>query len=580
VGENNRNLILAIVLSMMVFLGWDYFVTRPQALKQKAIAQAQAKLRKPTATSTDVGAAPVAGAVAAVQSREVALATSARIGIASSTLQGSINLKGARLDDLTMIKHRETIKKESPAVTLLSPSGTQHPYFLEAGWIGQNARLPDASSVWSADTTQLTPKSPVTLRWNNGAGLTFVQKIALDERYLFTVTQSVVNQSAAPVTLAAYGLISRTKPDKLQGGYTVHEGPIGAFGKLVEIKYKDILAAGPEDAKPEDLHGSRGWFGFTDKYWLTALVNTSASVVDANVRNPDAVGLRYQAELKFAPQTILPGKAGATRLQMFAGAKEVDVINSYKKSLNLFKFDYAIDWGWYPFLTKPFFYLLHWLYGIFGNFGFAIIGLTVIVKVVMFPLAYKGYNSMAKMKLVQPKIKALQERFKDDKAAMQKAQIELFAKEKINPVAGCLPMLPQIPVFYALYKVLFISLEMRHQPFALWIKDLSAPDPLTPVNLFGLLPFTPPLFLAIGVLPILYAITFHFQMKLQPQTGMDPAQQQVFKFMPWIFMFMFASFSAGLVLYWTVSNSLSILQQWILMKLDERSQAKAKPASA
>lgn len=577
-GENNRNLILAIVLSMMVFLGWDYFITRPAALKQKAITEAQAKLRKPAATAA-AGTAPVAGAVVAVQSREAALAGTSRIPISSATLQGSINLKGARLDDLTMIKHRETIKKDSPAVVLLSPSGTQHPYFLEAGWIGQNTQLPDANSVWSADQTTLTPATPVTLRWNNGAGLTFVQKIALDKQYLFTITQSVVNQSAAAVTLASYGLISRTKPEKLEGGYTVHEGPIGAFGKLVEIKYKDVLTNGPEDAKPEDLRGHRGWFGFTDKYWLTALINTSALDVDANVRNPDATGLRYQAELKFAPQTILPGKVGATSLQMFAGAKEVDVINGYKKSLNLFKFDYAIDWGWYPFLTKPFFYLLHWLYGIFGNFGFAIIGLTVIVKVVMFPLAYKGYNSMAKMKLVQPKIKALQEKYKDDKAAMQKAQIELFSKEKINPVAGCLPLLPQIPVFYALYKVLFISLEMRHQPFALWIKDLSAPDPLTPVNLFGLLPFTPPLFLAIGVLPILYAITFHFQMKLQPQTGMDPAQQQVFKFMPWIFMFMFASFSAGLVLYWTVSNSLSILQQWALMKMDEKKQAKAKLSS-
>jgi YidC/Oxa1 family membrane protein insertase len=537
-------------------------------------------LRKPSAATAEVGAAPVAGTAATVQSREAALAGTSRITISSSTLQGSINLKGARLDDLTMIKHRETIKKDSPAVTLLSPSGTQHPYFLEAGWIGQSTRLPDANSMWSADQTTLTPATPVTLRWNNGAGLTFVQKIVLDNQYLFTITQSVVNQSAAAVTLASYGLISRTKPDKLEGGYTVHEGPIGAFGKLVEIKYKEVLATGPEDAKPEDLRGSRGWFGFTDKYWLTALINTSASGVDANVRNPDALGLRYQAELKFAPQTILPDKVGVTRLQMFAGAKEVDVINGYKKSLSLFKFDYAIDWGWYPFLTKPFFNLLHWLYGIFGNFGFAIIGLTVIVKIVMFPLAYKGYNSMAKMKLVQPKIKALQEKYKDDKAAMQKAQIELFSKEKINPVGGCLPLLPQIPVFYALYKVLFISLEMRHQPFALWIKDLSAPDPLTPVNLFGLLPFTPPLFLAIGVLPILYAITFHFQMKLQPQTGMDPAQQQIFKFMPWIFMFMFASFSAGLVLYWTVSNSLSILQQWALMKMDEKKQAKAKLASS
>jgi YidC/Oxa1 family membrane protein insertase len=580
VGENNRNMILAIVLSLIVFLGWDYFVMRPQALKQKAVAEAQAKLRKPSAASAEVGAAPVAGATTTLQSRDAVVASGNRITIKSATLQGSINLKGARLDDLTMIKHRETIKKNAPAVTLLSPSGTRHPYFLEAGWLGQNMKLPDANSVWTADSAQLTPTTPVTLSWNNGAGLTFVQKISLDTRYLFTVTQSVVNRSAAPATVASYGLVSRTKPDKLEGGYTVHEGAIGAFSKLLEIDYDEIATTGPEDQAAEELRGNRGWFGFTDKYWLTALINTSAATVDANVRNPDGAGVRYQAELKFAATTIAPGKIGSTTLQMFAGAKEVETINAYEKSLGLFKFDYAIDWGWYPFLTKPFFSLLHWLYGILGNFGVAIIVLTLIVKAVMFPLAYKGYHSMAKMKLIQPKIKALQERYKDDKAAMQKAQIELFSKEKINPVGGCLPLLPQIPVFYALYKVLFISLEMRHQPFALWIKDLSAPDPLTPVNLFGLLPFTPPLFLAIGVLPILYAITFHFQMKLQPQTGLDPAQQQIFKFMPWIFMFMFASFSAGLVLYWTVSNILSILQQWALMRMDEKKQANAKPAAS
>jgi YidC/Oxa1 family membrane protein insertase len=581
VREENRNLILAIVLSLLVFLGWDYFVTRPQALKQKAVAEAQAKLRKPSATATtaDVGATPVASAASAVQSREAAIGLGRRINIKSTTLQGSINLKGARLDDLVMVKHRETIKKDSSAVVLLSPSGTQHPYFLEAGWLGQNMRLPDSNSIWTADKAELTPTKPVTLSWNNGAGLIFTQKIALDEQYLFTVTQSVINRSAAPVTLAAYGLISRTKPAKLEGGYTVHEGAIGAFGKLVEVDYDEVGVSGPEDVPVEDMRGGRGWFGFTDKYWLTALIGTDGTAMEANVRNPDAAAVRYQAELKFAPQTIAPGKVGATDLRLFAGAKEVAVINAYQSSLKLFKFDYAIDWGWYPFLTKPFFSVLHWLYTLFNNFGVAIICLTLIVKAIMFPLAYKGYKSMARMKLVQPKIKELQARYKDDKAAMQKAQIELFAKEKINPIGGCLPLLPQIPVFYALYKVLFISLEMRHQPFALWIKDLSAPDPLTPVNLFGLLPFTPPIFLAIGVLPILYAITFHFQMKLQPQTGLDPAQQQVFKFMPWIFMFMFASFSAGLVLYWTVSNILSIIQQWALMKMDEKSETNVKPAA-
>jgi YidC/Oxa1 family membrane protein insertase len=571
VGENNRNLILAIILSMAVFFGWDYFVTRPQMLKQKAEAAAQAKLEKPGSAGAVAGSAPVASAETDVQSREAAISGAPRVKISSATLQGSINLKGARLDDLTLVKFRETIDKKSPAITLLSPTGTAHPYFLQAGWLGQNIVVPDANSVWSADRSDLSPQTPVTLRWSNGAGLTFVQNIALDDRYLFTVTQSVENASVAAISVTPYGLISRTKPDKLVGTYVLHEGAIGAFGALKEIKYKEL-----DDETPvQRFDGVGGWFGFTDKFWLTAMIPDQNAAVKASVQNIDKVkkGLRFQSDMQLPVQNIAPGKSAASTLRFFAGAKEVAVINGYEKELGVKLFDRAIDWGWFWFLTKPFFAILHWLYTIFGNFGFAIIGLTLIVKAVMFPVAYKGYQSMSRMKYLQPKIKELQERHKDDKAAMQKAQIELFGKEKINPLGGCLPMLLQIPVFYALYKVLFVSLEMRHQPFVLWIKDLSAPDPLTPVNLFGLIPFTPPVFLAIGVLPILYAITFHFQMKLQPQTGMAPEQQQIFKFMPWIFMFMFASFSSGLVLYWTVSNTLSILQQWILLRMEAKKHA-------
>jgi YidC/Oxa1 family membrane protein insertase len=575
VGENNRNLILAIVLSMAVFFGWDYFVTRPQVLKQKAAIEAQAKVQKPVSAGA---AAPVASATNIIEPREAAIASAPRVKIASATLQGSINLKGARLDDLTMLKFRETIKKDSAAITLLAPSGTAHPYFLQAGWLGQNIVVPDANSVWTADGAALTPQTPVTLRWNNGAGLTFVQKIALDDRYLFTVTQSVENASAAPVTVTPYGLISRNKPSKLESGYVLHEGAVGAFDKLLEIGYHDL-----DDEVPiQRFDGVGGWFGFTDKYWLTAMIPDKGAAVKTSVQNIDKIekGLRYQSDMQLPSKTIAAGKTAASTLRFFAGAKEVEIINGYQKQLGLFKFDYAIDWGWFWYLTQPFFALLHWLYTLFGNFGVAIIGLTVIVKAVMFPLAYKGYQSMSRMKYLQPKIKELQERYKDDKPGMQKAQIELFSKEKINPLGGCLPLLLQIPVFYALYKVLYVSLEMRHQPFALWIKDLSAPDPLTPVNLFGLLPFTPPVFLAIGVLPILYAITFHFQMKLQPQTGMAPEQQAIFKFMPWIFMFMFASFSAGLVLYWTVSNLLSILQQWWLLRLEEKKHTAPQATKA
>jgi YidC/Oxa1 family membrane protein insertase len=540
--------------------------------KEKARVEAQAKLQKP---ATAPGSAPVASAVPSVQSRETALGATARVSISSPTLKGSINLKGARLDDLTLVKFRETLKKDSASIVLLAPSGTTKPYFLQAGWLGQNIQVPDANSVWSADRSALTPGTPVTLSWTNKAGLTFQQVIALDERYLFTITQKLINRSATPATVTPYGIISRTKPEKLEGTYVLHEGGIGAFEALKEVNYDDL----DEDAPKQSFDGIGGWFGFTDKYWLTAMIADPSAAVKATVQNVDLSNTRFQADMQLPSQTIAPGKVMQSSLRFFAGAKEVEVINSYQKQLGLTLFDRAIDWGWFWFLTKPFFAILHWLYTIVGNFGVAIIGLTILVKAVMFPLAYKGYQSMSRMKLMQPKIKELQERYKDDRAAQQKAQMELFTKEKINPLGGCLPLLLQIPVFYALYKVLFVSLEMRHQPFALWIKDLSAPDPLTPVNLFGLLPFTPPALLAIGVLPILYAITFHFQMKLQPQTGMDPAQQQIFKFMPWIFMFMFASFSAGLVLYWTVSNILSIAQQWWLMRLEEKKLA-AKTAKA
>jgi YidC/Oxa1 family membrane protein insertase len=578
VGENNRNLILAIVLSLMVFLGWDYFVMRPQVAKQKAIAEAQAKLRKPEA-AIQSGTTPVASTATQVQSRDAVIAaTNARVKISSSTLHGSINLKGGRIDDLTMIKFRETIAKNSPAIVLLSPSGTAQPYFMQAGWLGQNIIVPDASSVWSADGASLTPATPVTLRWNNGAGLVFVQTIALDDRYLFTVRQSVINQSNAGVAVTPYGLISRNRPEKSASGYVLHEGPIGAFGALKEISYKDL----DEDAPVQRFDGIGGWFGFTDKYWLTAMIPEQTVAVKASVQNIDKIkkGVRFQSDMQLPGQVIAAGASATSVLRFFAGAKEVAIINGYEKQLGVKLFDRAIDWGWFWFLTKPFFAVLHWLYTLFGNFGLAIIGLTVIVKASMFPIAYKGSQSMSRMKYIQPKIKELQERYKDDKAAQQKAQIELFQKEKINPVGGCLPMLLQIPVFYALYKVLFVSLEMRHQPFVLWIKDLSAPDPLTPVNLFGLLPFAPPTMLAVGVLPILYAITFHFQMKLQPQTGLAPEQQQIFKFMPWVFMFMFSSFSAGLVLYWIVSNTLSIVQQWWLNKLEARRHANQQAVKA
>ena len=562
--EQNRNLILAMLLSLLVFIGWEQFVMRPQVEKQRIAAQqAQAQAKAKTATPS-APAAPV--------SREAVIGKGGRVRIQSATLRGSINLTGARLDDLTLTQYRETLKKESPAIVLLSPSGTAYPYFLQSGWLGQNIAVPDDKSIWQADGAVLTPATPVTLRWTSPQGVTFTQKIAMDDKYLFTITHGISNAGATPLSFTPYSLISRRKPSKLIETYVSREGAVGSVGSLKEVHYSGVDAEAPV----KSFTGAQSWFGMFDHYWFTAILPNPKDVVESSVRLTDAASERYQTDIKWQPITVAAGGNASMTVHLFAGAKEVATINRYQKQLGLTLFDRSVGWGLFYPIEKAFFALLQWLYGLTGNFGLAIIGLTVIVKAALFPLAHKGYQSMSRMKLLQPKIKDLQERYKDDKVKLQQAQIELFKTEKINPLGGCLPILLQIPVFFALYKVLFISLEIRHQPFFGWIKDLSAPDPLTPVNLFGLLPFTPPTIIAIGVLPILYAITFHFQMKLQPQTGMDPIQQKVFSYMPWIFMFMFATFSSGLVLYWTVSNTLSILQQWVLMRLEEKRMGAAK----
>jgi YidC/Oxa1 family membrane protein insertase len=565
VSEQNRNLILAMALSLLIFLGWDYFIMRPQVEAQRIEAEKTAKAAP--AASADKPAA------AAVLPRAQAIGTSGRVRIQSPTLTGSINLTGARFDDLTLTKYREALSKTSPNIHLLSPSGTVQPHFMQSGWLAQNIAVPGAESRWIADRDLLTPSQPVTLSWTSPQGVTFTQKISLDEQYLFTITHGIHNGSTTSLTFTPYSLISRRKPSKVEEMDVSHEGAVGSLGgTLKEADYGDL----EDSAAAQRYEGTQAWLGFADKYWLTAIIPDTRAAVTASVRQTDAASQRFQLDMQWPAMAVAAGKNAGLTVNLFAGAKEVELIDDYQAKLGLTLFDRAIDWGWFWFIAQPFFKILHWLYGIFNNFGVAIIGLTLIVKIALFPLAYKGYQSMSRTKIYMPKIKELQERYKDDKVKLQQEQIELFKREKINPLGGCLPMLLQIPVFFALYKVLYISLEMRHQPFALWIKDLSAPDPLTPVNLFGLLPFTPPAFLAIGVLPILYAITFHFQMKLQPQTSMDPVQQQVFKFMPLVFLFMFSGFSAGLVLYWTVSNILSIAQQWWLMRMEENKMKAAK----
>jgi len=566
--ENQRNMILAIVLSAIVLIGWSLLsshffpasppVTRIEAGKEKVLPQP--------------GADPTADSPAAIRDRRIVLAETPRVAIRTPLLSGSINLKGARIDDLVLTAYRETIKKDSPPIRLLSPGGAPDAYFAGFGWSGDGVALPGPDTVWTASAKELTPSMPVTLSWTNPAGQSFAIKIAVDDKYLFTIDQTVTNKGSAPVAVRPYALVSRVGISKDPDSWTMHTGPIGAFDGVAnyDVNFKDVDTAGPDGvhlAKPN-------WLGFGDKYWLTALVPAGGGNIGAAFRAGS--GKRYQAELAGSPTILPPGKAVTVSQHLFAGAKEVSMLDAYEKNAGVVQFDKAIDWGWFYWFERPIFWILDHLFRLIGNFGVAIICLTLIVRGLMFPIAQKQFKSMAAMRVVQPKMKALQEKHKEDKATLQQEMMKLYQAEKINPIAGCLPMFLQIPVFYALYKVLMLSIEMRHQPFVLWIRDLSAPDPLTPINLFGLLPFEPPHFLHLGILPILLGITMWLQFRLNPQP-MDDAQKQVFSIMPWVLMFVMAPFAAGLQLYWVVSNTLTILQQkWLYSRHPQMKEAIAK----
>ncbi|MBA3667002.1 MAG: membrane protein insertase YidC [Sphingomonas sp.] len=568
--ENNRNMMLAIVLSALVLLGWSLLSDRflPTAGPQtQTVDKGKVKpLPQPSAS-------PAANTPQAIRDRALVLADSARVRIATPSLAGSINLKGARFDDLVLVRQREGLAKDSPPVRLLSPAGAKEAYFAQFGWTGDGVPAPDANSVWTASAPTLMPGKPVTLAWTNPTGQRFEQIVSVDDGYLFSIKQRVVNTGNGPVALRGYGLVSRADKSKDPSTWTNHVGPIGFLaGKAdygVDYKTLDEDKAGVT----RDSHG--GWLGFTDKYWLTAMVPADGAPVEASFRKGGSGA--FQADYSGAPFTVAPGQAVSSDARLFAGAKEKALLDRYEDQ-GITKLSKSIDWGWFEWFMRPIFDLLNWLFHATGNFGVAIICLTLIVRTLMFPIADKQFRSMAGMRRVQPKMKAIQERHKDDKPRQQQEILKLYQAEKINPAAGCLPILLQIPVFYALYKVLTVSVEMRHQPFALWIHDLSAADPLTPVNLFGMLDFTPPGFLAIGVLPILLGITMWMQFKLNPQQ-MDPVQQQVFSIMPWVMMFIMAPFAAGLQLYWVVSNLLTIAQQkWLYHRYDLKKDSDAQGA--
>ena len=500
------------------------------------------------------------------------IASSPRIAIETPTLSGSIALKGGRIDDLALIKYRETVDPKSPAIVLLSPSGSPHPFYAEFGWVpaaGVTVKLPGPDTVWTQQGSgTLGIDRPVTLTYDNGEGLEFRRTIKVDENYLFTIEDTVANKGPAPVSLYPYALISRHGKPEVLGYYILHEGIVGVMGEqgLQEISYGDL-----ESKKTIPFKVTNAWMGITDKYWAATLLPDHKASLQARFSAGDLGKTKtYQTDYLLDQVTIAPGATGSAMARLFAGAKETALVDAYDKKLELNRFELLIDWGWFYFITKPLFWLIDWLFKWLGNFGLAILAVTVLIKIAFFPLANKSYASMAKMKTVQPEMMAIRERYAEDKVKQQQALMELYKKEKINPLAGCLPILVQIPVFFALYKVLFVTIEMRHAPFYGWIKDLAAPDPTNLFNLFGLIPYDPTTipvfgaFLWLGIWPIIMGITMWFQMKLNPSPP-DPTQKMIFDWMPLIFTFMLASFPAGLVIYWAWNNSLSVAQQAFIM---------------
>ncbi len=589
--DDKRNWITALLLSAAILFGWGYvsdkfFPTPAKPDVTKTVAGSNGAPATGTAPATPPdGVPPVAGTVAApgapaapaaaaLRPIETVLAEGQRVAIETPTIKGSINLVGARIDDITLTKYRQTIKKDAPAVRLFAPAGTKGAYFATTGWSAQGIAVPSATTVWTANGTRLTPTTPVSLSWTNPTGQTFRIDYSIDNAYLITAKQTVVNAGAAPIVVRSGTYIDRTgiptDPHEVDS-WTIHVGPTGYLDAKSNFTDYDEL---DEAANRTISYSSAGWLGFTDKYWLAAVIPAKGEKVSAAF---NALGnTSYRAAFASELVQLAPGRQIATTSRIFAGAKEFATLERYQNDLGITRLSNAIDWGWFEFFAVPIFKLLDWLFRQVGNFGVAIMMLTLIIRLLMFPIANKQFASMAQMRVVQPKMKALQDRYKDDKPKMQQELMKLYKDEKINPLAGCLPILIQIPIFYALYKVLMLTIEMRHQPFALWIKDLSAQDPAMILNLFGTLDFTPPSLLSIGVMAVILGVTMWLQFRLNPPPT-DPVQAQVFKIMPWMFMFIMAPFAAGLLLYWITNNVLSIAQQqWMYRKFPALKAAAAK----
>ncbi|WP_274630734.1 membrane protein insertase YidC [Arvimicrobium flavum] len=573
--ENNRNFFITIALSVLILTLWQVFFMNPRIEKEREQARIEAQQNEqqtPGQTTTPVAPGATPGVTipgsdgVTVQGREQALAASPRVKIDTPSISGSINLKGARIDDVKLKHYRLTVDDDSPNIELLNPSSLANGFYAEIGYVGSadSGAVPGPDTVWTVEgSPTLTPATPVVLTYTNEKGLTFTRQISVDQNYMFTVTDTVANAGGAPVTLSNYGRATRFDKPTHASIYVLHEGLIGVTGEegLQEISYSTI----EDDKSVVPGKSNDGWLGITDKYWALTLVPSGKQSFQPRFSYLEDGRTRYQSDFLTDPLTIAPGQSQTVETMVFAGAKEVAKVDAYETERGIRQFELLIDWGWFYFITKPMFHLIDWFYKLLGNFGLAILATTVVVKAIFFPLANKSYKSMANMKMVQPKLLEIREKYADDKMKQQQAMMELYKTEKINPIAGCWPVLLQIPVFFALYKVLYVTIEMRHAPFFGWIQDLAAPDPTSIFNLFGLLPFAVPAFLLIGVWPLIMGVTMFLQMRMNP-TPPDPTQAMIFNWMPVIFTFMLASFPAGLVIYWAWNNLLSIIQQGVIMK--------------
>lgn len=585
--DDNRNMFIFLALSMAILFGYQFFVAGPQMEKERAAAMAQKKIeaaKAPVAT-------PESLFVEGKLPRDQAVAATPRVAIDSPALKGSLSLAGARIDDLFLKQYKETLKADSPNVELFRPQGAEHAYYAESGWVGANVPgLPSGNSVWTVlSGSVLSPGKDVVLGYDAGTGLRFERRLSLDDKYMITVTDTVVNTTGAAVTLAPYANVVRQgAPETLGKNMILHEGGIGAFSKDAtgkgytrkELKFHNWEKK--EDTANFKVDSTGGWMGLTDKYWLAAVVPDQKAKIHAAMKATDQTptnekdfNFLYQAGYVADAVTVQPGKPVSVTYRIFAGAKQASLLSGYEKQLGIPSFDWAIDWGFFWFFTRPMFFVLDFLFKYVGNFGLAILGLTVLVKLIFFPLAHKSYESMTKMKMLQPQVEELKKKHEGNPQQMQIEMMGLYQKEKVNPMSGCLPIFVQMPVFYALYKVLFVTIEMRHAPFFGWIQDLSDKDPTTMFNLFGLLPYDPATLpvigglmatsLHIGILPLLYGASMWLSQSMNPPMP-DPMQRKIFAFMPVIFTFIMAPFASGLLIYWIWNNVLTVAQQYMLMR--------------